>query len=209
MRLGYGIKVVLIIFLIAFSHQANMVQADCLACFELKGVQIELKNGRMHRGYVQWNFVWFKERENARFPDSLLSSESWQYPPLEFVRLYKEVYKVEHPLPVLVTTSTGTINIALSDIKKMVPAPQELDGYQGAAGLPFLSQTAIRLLSEGEPYALLKDDSGVADVYLISFNQDITLDKLRQIHAGLKSISPQEVTKLEESQVIHLSIPYD
>ena len=189
------VKVVLLILMIGISLRANYVRADCLACFELKGVQIEMKNGNTHRGYVPWNPVWFKERENAKFPDSLLSSESWQYTPLEALRLYTRVYKVKHPLPILVTTSTDSITLSLSDIKKIVPAPQEHDGYQGASGLPALSQTAIRLLSEEEPYALLKDDSGVTDIYLISFNQNIDTEKLKQIHDALKSISPQKVTE--------------
>ena len=183
-------------------------RADCLACSELKGVQIETKNGDSQKGYVSWNPAWFKERQHARFPEALLSPESWENDLPRTVRLYKTLYRIKHPLSILVTTNAGTVTLSLRDIRRIVPFPQEHDGYQGA-GLPVLSQTAIRLLSQEEPYALFKDDSGPTDIYLISFKKGIDKEKLRHIRKSLRKITAETVSELEASLVILLSIPYD
>lgn len=210
MRDRYRCIFIIALLFLNICFMANTARADCLACFELRGVRIEMKNGTTHRGYVEWNSVWFKERETAIFPDALLSSEGWQYSPLKAVRVYTKVYKVKHPLPVLVTTRTDSTTLPTSDIQKMLTSPQEYDGYQDAVGLPSLSLRAIQMLSEAEPSAVWQDDSGVMDIYLVSFNREIGKDKLRRIYDVLsKDHSPQKVEELEDLQIIYLSLPYD
>lgn len=86
-----GLRIVLIfpVICFAFLFQPSSLHADCLACFELKGVQVTMKDGQKYSGYVGWNHAWFTSREKSRFPDTLLSRESWEPYPREPIPLYK------------------------------------------------------------------------------------------------------------------------
>jgi hypothetical protein len=190
--------------------QPNYLHADCLACFELKGVQVTMKDGQKYSGYVGWNPAWFTSREKSKFPDTLLSRESWGPYPRESIPLYRKVYTIRFPMTALVTRKGDSLTLRFSDVETMSGKPMEHDGYQGAGGLPVLSLTAIQLLSKSKPYASIKQDADVADHYLISFNPEIDETKLRKIYDDIKIwITKDKIKKLEESRIIFFSLAYD
>jgi hypothetical protein len=207
-----GLSFVLLFSVISFAFlfQPGSLHADCLACFELKGVQATMKDGQKHSGYVGWNHAWFTSREKSKFPDTLLSRESWGPCPRESIPLYRKVYMIRFPMTALVTKKRDLLTLRFSDVETMSAKPMEHDGYQGAGGLPVLSLTAIRLLSESKPHASIKQDADVADHYLISFNPEIDEPKLREIYDDLKKwLTMEKIKKLEESRIIFFSLPYD
>ena len=194
----------------AFLFHPSYLHADCLACFELKGVRVTMKDGQKHSGYVGWNPAWFTSREKSKFPDTLLSRESWESYPRESIPLYRNVYRIRFPLTALVTRNRDVLTLRFSDVETMSAKPMEHDGYQGAGGLPVLSLTAIRLLTESKPYAFIKQDADVADYYLISFNPEIDEPKLRNIYDDLKKwLTTDKINELEESRIIFFNLPYD
>src|SRR5688572_1750772 len=68
----------MVLFLLAIILASTTVKADCLACWELRKVEITLKNGETKTGFVQWNDSWLNEKvENwkelrNKFPENLL-----------------------------------------------------------------------------------------------------------------------------------------
>lgn len=81
---------------------------------------------------------------------------------------------------------------------------------QGAGGLPVLSLTAIRMLSESKPYGSIKHDAEVADHFLISFHPEIDEPKLRKIYDDIKNgITIDIIKELEESRIIFFIASYD
>ena len=207
-----GLRIVLLFAVIcfAFLFQPSYLHADCLACFELKGVQITMKDGQKYSGYVGWNPAWFTSREKSKFPDTLLRRESWGPYPRESIPLYRKVYSIRFPVTSLVTNNSDLLTLRFSVVESMSAKPMEHDGYQGAGGLPVLSLTAIRLLSESKPYASIMLDADVADHYLISFHPEIDEPKLRKIYDGIKNgIAKDKIKELEESRIIFFIASYD
>jgi hypothetical protein len=169
-----------------------------------------MKDGKKYSGYVGWNPAWFRSRKKSKFPDTLLSRERWESYPRESVPLYRKVYRIRFPLTALVTRNRDVLTLRFSDVETMSAKPMEHDGYQGAGGLPALSLTAIRLLSESKPYAFIKQDADVSDHYLISFHPEIDESQLRKIYDDLKKwITKEKIMELEESRIIFFSLSYD
>ncbi len=207
-----GCSVVLLfpVICFVFLFQPSNLHADCLACFELKGVQVTMKDGQKYSGYVGWNPAWFTSREKSKFPETLLSRESWGPYPRESIPLYRKVYTIRFPMTALVTRNRDLLTLRFSDVETMSAKPMEHDGYQGAGGLPVHSLMAIRLLSESKPYASIKQDADVADHYLISFNPEIDEPKLRKIYDDIKNwLTNEKIKELEESRIIFFSLAYD
>ena len=207
-----GLSVVLLFPAIcfAFLFHPSYLHADCLACFELKCVQVTMKDGQKYSGYVGLNPAWFTSREKSKFPDTLLRRESWGPYPRESIPLYRKVYTIRFPTTALVTRNSDLLTLRFSDVESMSANPMEHDGYRGAGGLPVLSLTAIRLLSESKPYAFIKQDADVSDHYLISLNPEIDEPKLRKIYDDLKNwITKDKLKELEESRIIFFSLSYD
>lgn len=207
---GLGVVLLFSVICLASLFRPGYLHADCLACFELKGVQVTMKDGQKHTGYVGWNPAWFTSREKSKFPDTLLNRESWGPYPRESIPLYRKVYTIRFPVTALVTGTRDSLTLRFSDVDTMSAKPMEHDGYQGAGGLPVLSLTAIRLLSESMPFASIKQDAEVVDHYLISFNPDIDETELLEIYDKLKKwITPEKMKELEESRIIFYSVAYD
>jgi hypothetical protein len=207
-----GLRIVLLfpVICFAFLFQPGSLHADCLACFELKGVRVTMKGGQKYSGYVGWNTAWFTSREKSKFPDTLLDRERWGPYPRESIMLYRKVYPIRFPVTALVTRNRDLLTLRFSDVTSMSAKPMEHDGYQGAGGLPVLSMTAIRLLSESKPYASIRQDADVSDHYLISFNPEIDEPKLRKIYDDIKNwLTNEKIKELEESRIIFFNLSYD
>ena len=97
--------------------------ADCIACFELKGVRIQMKDGHRLSGYVRWNASRFDmPGPDSGFPDILLDAKAWASfvakNRRESLVLYKKVFPVSRYLlkhllakKVLLTTQSETLTL--------------------------------------------------------------------------------------------------
>ena len=73
------------------------VFAECLGCSELRGVRIEMKNGKVITGYVHWNASWFTEQWRNRFPQSLDRTRSPGRSENRFNHLYEAPSRPREP----------------------------------------------------------------------------------------------------------------
>ncbi|MDD3927047.1 MAG: hypothetical protein PHT33_10380 [bacterium] len=198
--------------------------ADCIACFELKGVKVELKNGKIASGYVAWNSAWFEaEGYKPKSPYALVDSKEANRRKQPLV-LYKKLYSIEKPFrklhgeckpgTVLVTSEADTVKLPLAEIRHIKAKPMKYDGYTGAGNIPRYSKKALEMLINAEPVAVIVEDTGVSDDYYISYNQAISEKELKKrredVNNGLLGEKWTEtVKKLEKDRIVTLSIGYD
>lgn len=213
------LKLILVITLLAaivFS-QAHNAFADCSACFVLRGVRVQTKNGQKISGYVGWNEAWFKrDIYDIKFPDSLIDSKAWENTTpefSEFVTLYTRVYSLSRLEKGLVTTKSGILKIRVSNVEKIIATPMRYDGY-GCAGLPIQSMTEIRWLTNNRPKAVFTKNYFVSDRYIISYNRRAGKRELEEISKRLEMASSEEelrkiIRQLRGRRIVVLDIGYD
>ena len=208
------LKLFLVITLLAaivFSHAHNAF-ADCSACFVLRGVRVQTKNGQKISGYVAWNENLFKiDIHDIKFPDSLIDSKAWYS---EFVTLYTRIYSLSRLEKGLVTTRSGILKIRVSNVEKIIATPMRYDGYVGAGGLPIQSMTEIRWLTNNRPKAVFTVNYFVSDRYIISYNRRVGKRELEEISKRLEMASSgEELRKIERQlrgrRIVVLDIGYD
>lgn len=193
----------LILFPTLFSSIiVNDVKAVCLACSELRGVKISMKDGHTHEGYVHWNEAWLKN-QSPRFPDSLIDPiASVEHKQLT---LYKQIFPITKPVKSVVTTESYLTKVERSQIATITANPMKYDGYDGTS-LNLVSKVALNwLTTEKQAAILLIENTGVSDEYIISYNSKITNAK------KLKKIFKEEKNKqkLERMRILVMSFAYD
>ncbi len=153
-------------------------------CARLRGVIVQMKDGRELAGYVEWNPYLFKE--GAKFPKSLIDQQSWKCPDEQGqLRLYAEVYPVARVLGLegkfLVTTRAQMQVLPVPQIAKITALPRSHDGYGVYGEIPLLpSPAAIRWLVSEKPQAVINESSAF-DGMLISYNREIGQQELKKI----------------------------
>jgi hypothetical protein len=158
-------------------------------CARLRGVIVQLKDGRELTGYVEWNPYLFKE--GAQFPKSLIDQPSWKCPDEHGqLRLYAEVYPVARVLGIegklLVTTQAQMRALRASQIVKVTALPRQHDGYGVYGEIPLLpSPEAVRWLVSEKPQAVI-NESTVFDGMLISYNREIGRRELEKIEEQIR-----------------------
>lgn len=143
--------------------------AGCIACFQLKGVEITLNDGRIVRGHMTWNDMWvtgWTETEK-KFPDIV-----FELGKTESVSVYTHLKWIKFPTGGVVATQES-VRIPVWEIKRLVPKPGGFEGVDGATKLPVVSERTADLL-QTPPEASCTWDEGVADVYWVSYNKNIT-----------------------------------
>ena len=202
---------------------------DCLACFSLKGVRIESKDGIKYNGYVIWHPIWerlspppggykseldIKFEDKGKFPDQIRGWKKGE------ITLYTKLFSVTKPLEnksvFLVTDNSGLINLSVNKIKKIQPdSSMKHNGYQGAGTIPIHSTRAIKMLTEETPIAIISEDQSVFDRILISYDPQIKekdlKDKLNTVNncCSTKEEWIELINKLEEEKIVILDISYD
>lgn len=84
-------KATVIAFIVLSSFVTQNAFGDCLACFSLKGIKIEMKDGIKYNGYVIWHPIWeplpppprgyqseldIKFEDKGKFPDQVRGWET-------------------------------------------------------------------------------------------------------------------------------------
>lgn len=197
--------------------------ADNIAAFELRGVRVQMKDGRQLSGYLLWRSVMYGWLENAdaRFPRILLDPKAWdpQYgkPPDE-VWFYTKVFPVSGPLlkhldgkKFLVSRQSEFLKLKLSQIVRIKAVPRmKHNGYEGDFAVPIHSSFAIRLLTGEKPHAVIRDID--FDSVWISYNAHIGKKELARISEQIRrESSPQKQERMmrraNRRRVVFLEVP--
>jgi hypothetical protein len=157
---------VLLFFTALFPVHAS---ADCIACFQLKGVEVILNDGRIVTGYIPWNDSWvtgWAETEK-KFPDIV-----FELGKTESVSVYTHLKWIKFPIGGVVAT-LKPLEISIWEIKQLLAKPGGFEGVDGATKLPVVSERTADLL-QTPPQASCTYDASVADVYWVSYNKNVT-----------------------------------
>lgn len=202
---------------------SNTASADNTAAFLLRGVQVQMKDGRHLSGYVLFFPSWFTSPDaSARFPRILLDLRAGDpesgKPPTE-VWLYKKVFPVSGRLlkhlyvkKFLVSARSEVLKLKLSRIARIKAAPRmKHNGYEGDYEVPLHSAFAIRLLTSEKPHAVVSGN-GVVDGLIISYTPQIGKKKLERIREQIRREPAQRqqermIRRAERRRVVFLNIP--
>jgi hypothetical protein len=194
-------------FLIGF----HSVKGDCLACWELRKVEITCTNGKTLTGYVQWNESWlvlmpdYKVWQN-RFPESYVPYYS-QFKHQCDIFLYKQVFPVKNDSirEFIATKKECMVKFDIKQIKSIREIDKDKKKYTGADELPVFTQAEINRLRTN-PIAMKVVDQGVADIIFLSYNPSITGKQLSTID---EQNYEQKKVLLKGKGVICYSLGYD
>jgi hypothetical protein len=196
--------------------------ADNIAAFELRGVRVQMKDGRQLSGYLLWRSVMYRSPENAdaQFPRILLDPKAWDpadgKPPDE-VWFYRRVFPVSGPLSkhlygkFLVSMQSEFLKLKLSQIARIKAVPwMKHNGYEGDFAVPLHSAFAIRLLTNEKPHAVIRDID--FDSVWISYNAHIGKKELARISEQIRrESSPQKQERMrrraKRRRVVFLEVP--
>jgi len=202
---------------------SRTASADDFAAFELRGVRVQMKDGRQLSGYLLWRSVLYRspENANARFPRILLDPKAWDpadgKPPDE-VWFYRKVFPVSVTLlkhldgkKFLVSTQSEFLKLKLSQIARIKAVPRmKHNGYEGDFALPLRSAFAIRLLTSEKPHAVIHDID--FDSLWISYNAHIGKKELAKISEQIRRESlPQKQERMmrraKRRRIVFLEVP--
>ena len=199
---------------------SSTASADDYAAFVLKGVQVQMKDGRQLSGYLLFFPSSFTSpNASARFPRMLLDPKAWDpesgKPPTE-IWLYKKVFPVSGTVlkhldgkKFLVSAKSERMKLKLSQIARIKAAPRmKHNGYEGDYEVPLHSGFAIRLLTSEKPHAVIHDNE--IDGLWISYNAHIGKKELARISAQIPRESGRQermIRRASRRRVIFLDIP--
>jgi hypothetical protein len=173
--------ITLLLILIA----STIVKADCLACWELRKVEITLTNGEIMTGFVRWNESWVVLLEDWKvwknnFPQSLIHYHK-SIPNNQDILVLTKLTNVKNDslFEFKATTEKDQFIIRPEEIDRIVEIDEESKRYQSAGGIPVYTETELETLNKN-PYAAYHKDIGVADVYFLSYNKRINKQMLQE-----------------------------
>jgi len=198
------------LFLLTIFIITSVAKADCLACWELRKVNVILKNGETKTGFVYWNESWldgttknWKELKN-RFPVNFIEYHRSR-PQQKFHLLTKlTTVKNDSLFGFKAITKEDQQAIQTEDIQKMVELDKDSKKYQGAGDIPIYTLEELKQLMTN-PYATYLSSGPVSDTYFLSYNKKIARQQLKEI-SETNEIKPDELTKMG---VLIVSIGYD
>ena len=200
----------LLLFLIILSPIT--ARADCLACWELRKVEIILKVGETRTGFILWNEAWLNDKVNNwkqlkdRFPESVLEYYRSLPSDREILVLTKLATVSNDSLAEFKAVMIGDqLKIPVDEILKIVEIDKDLDRYQGAGSIPIYTQAELEMLNTN-PYATYQEQGIVSDTYFLSYSKQIKRQQLKEIS---ESDYRERKEALAESGVIIVTIEWD
>jgi hypothetical protein len=194
----------LITLLIAVAAHPAAASAHFAWQVELRGVRVELKDGRELFGYVAWGDIGLKE--GARFPQSLLDPHAFHdFERRKSLTLYTEVYPTAKRISdlylgsrYLVAVEAETKALAYQQIARIRALPMKYDGYGSEGWPPVYPEAAARMLALEKPHAI----SGDANEYYISYNRAIGEKELLQIKAETERWMRKQIPAHASDEVV-------
>ncbi len=214
-------ETVLLSLLLVFSVSAWLTtdcRADCIACWQLKGVIVQLKNGSTVEGYATWNDSWAalgyqysglndkhsidRALEENKFPKMIFDPRAQ----IDRIEVYTHLRSIRYPVAKALVTLREPVVVTVKDIQhvKLYPGPH--DGYEGAGSLPLVSERIAGLL-QTKPSASCHHDEGAGDMYWVSYDKSFLAEEIQRLCKY--QLSDKEKTKLKERDIFSLYYAYD
>jgi len=205
----------LLVFLVAAWLTSNC-HADCMACWELKGVIVQLKNGAAIEGYATWNDSWaalglgsYGEKQKQgpeikiEFPKVIFDPRA----KIHKISVYTHLRSIQYPVADALVTLRDPVRVEVKDIKDLKLNPGPYDGYKGAGSLPLVSERIADLL-QTKPSASCDYDEGAGDMYWVSYDPSFPAEELQRLCE--EHISDEELEKkLKARDIFGLYYAYD
>jgi hypothetical protein len=166
--------------------------ADCMACWELRGVIVEIKNGATIEGYATWNESWAalgyqgsglsdkesidRALEKNKFPKMIFDPKAQ----ISGIAVYTHLRSIKYPVANALVTFRDPVEVNVEDIKDLKLSPGPHDGYDGAGVLPVVSQKIADLL-QTKPSSFCERDHGTFVEYWISYDDSFPEDELQRL----------------------------
>jgi len=191
--------------------------ADCVACWQLKGVVVRLKNGSLIEGYATWNDAWaeFEYKYSGKgdpprgagktFPDVIFDPAAR----IDSIYVYTQLRSIKYPRNGALVATRERVSLSVKDIKELQLKPGPHDGYEGAGYIPQVSEKMADLL-QTKPVASCEYDMGLADVYWVSYDKNFPAKELQLLCSDEKAtLSKKELTSFAARGVFELYFAYD
>jgi hypothetical protein len=182
----------------------KLVQADCLACWSLRNVEISLTNGDTISGFVYWNDQWVNNNTN-QFPKNFLQFHLDRGDSV--FTLLKKVRTVNNDsiAEFKAITENDKLLIRLEQVISIKEINKEDEIYWGAGELQTFTLEEIEKLNTN-PEAFYHKEIPVTDIYYLSYNSEI--DKKKLIELSELSNQTHHIS-YESTGVIIITISYD
>ena len=153
-------------------------RAECIACWELRKVEITLNSGQIINGYVKWNELWLNGVLDTavwknRFPESLLPYyQNLEYKwDLEFIT---ELHIISNDSisEFIATTAVAIGNLDYTKIKSVRELDPGAKKYHGVDDIMILTQAEIAKLKTN-PVAVYYYEGALFTTCFISYNPAI------------------------------------
>lgn len=168
----------------------NTAKADCVACWELRKVEITMTDGKIVNGYVKWNEIWLNDVLDTsvwknKFPESLLPyyqnlSYKWD------LELFTEIFTIKNDSidEFIATKAESTGSLDYTKIKSVRELDKGSKIYHGVDEIMVLTQSDIDRLRTNPVATFYFLDASSIETYFISYNKAITRKELSRINEG-------------------------
>lgn len=177
----------------------------CGACWELKGLSVELDDTTTVTGYTMLN-----DGEDGGhkvdFPEGLLAMARETR---QTIVLYTDLEKVPYPFKGAVVATKEPLRLPLEKIKRVVAKPGPHEGYQGAGAIPLVSSEIAKLL-HSKPHASCEGDAGgVTAVYWLAYTESISRKDIEWLCKEPWTELIENSNLLGGNHIFRLDFPYD
>jgi len=178
----------------------------CGACWELKGITVELDDATTITGYTRWNDGEDAVGHKYEFPEGLLAIARETHQTLD---VYTDLEKVPYPFKGAIVTTKEPLRLPIEKVIRVTAKPSLNDGYQGAGAIPLVSSEIAKLL-QSKPHASCKGDAGgVTVVYWLSYAEFISQKDIEWLCKEPWTELIENSNVLQENHILRLDFPYD
>ncbi len=197
------------LLIFAFVFMGAYCMADCLACFELRKVEIITNDGLKKTGYVYWNEAWLSgemQQWANKFPQSLIAL--YKTMPERPIQLIKKIYTVKNDslFEFKVTTQEDISEVTVNQIKEIREIDKEAKKYQGVFSLDIYTLHEIKLLNTN-PFATYRTEDAAGEYYYLSYSKDIDRKQLQRIEE--KKYPERDIELKKNKGIIRVVVGYD
>lgn len=198
--------------------------ADCTACWELKGVIVQLKDGTTMQGYAAWNDSWAAsgyQGSGLSDADSINRAlKENEFPKMIFdtraqvhgIYVYTHLRTIKYPVAKGLVTLRDPVEVTAKDIKDIKLNPGPHDGYNGAGSLPLVSERIADLL-QSKPSAYCHYDAHMGDMYWVSYDLSFPAEELQRLceeyALPFSDVDEEVKNKLKARDIFSLYYAYD
>ena len=199
--------------------------AGCIACWELKGAIVRLKNGTTIEGYAKWNDFWaglgyanssYNVSGNDENALKQALKDMKQFPEVIFdpkadifeIDVYTHLRSIKYPVAKRLVTLRNSVQVNVWDIEYVKLNPGPHDGYIGAGRLPLVPERIADLL-QTKPAASCHNDTGGGDEYWVSYDKSFPKKELKRLCDEPPPRPDEEIRRLKARDIFSLYYAYD